>query len=127
MKTLDLLITADVDGHPIPGFAPYLRQFPVREAFKFRTSLSSALYTDILSGVVPSSDLTVRVILLTTDAAVTGAIFEDNAPSNDFDLAANQLLIIAGNAVETAVLGNPLLRISVPTGTANLTGIVGYV
>lgn len=127
MKTLDLLITADVDGHPLPGFTPYLRQFPVREAFRFRTTLSSAAYADLLTNVVPSSDITVRVILLTTDAAVTAAVFEDGTPGSTFNLAANQLLLIAGNNIQTEIAGNPLLRVSVPSGSANLTGIVGYV
>lgn len=127
MKHLDLTITADVDGIPVPGCHPLLRRYDVREAFKFRTAITSSSYADLLSGLVPSSDVTVRFLLLTTDAAITAALFEDGTPDTTFNLAANQLLIIAGNTIETAIAGNPFIRVSVASGTANLTGIVGLV
>lgn len=125
MKTLDIIVTADVDGAPVPGFQPYTRQVPVREVFEFTQQTSSSSYADILVNLVPSSDITVRVIILTTDVTVTLALLEDTFPTNTFSLNAGQLFMIVGSTVETGIASNPLVRVSVPSGTATLTGIVG--
>ena len=127
MKTLELMLLADVDGCPVPGFGPYLQRFNIREGFKFRVTISSPSYADLMTGLVPSSDVTVRFLFLTTDAAITVALFKDTPPAATFDLEANQLLIIGGSAVESAVAGNPFLRVAVATGSANLTGVLGLV
>lgn len=127
MKRLDLFIMADVDAIGVPGFQPLQQSYDVKEAFKFRTTISSASYADLLTNLVPNSDLTPRVLLLTTDAAITAAFYSGSSPASTFSVAANQLLIIGGNEIEIDPAGNPFLRVAVASGTANLTGIIGLV
>lgn len=125
MTTLDLTMTADVDGVPVPGFQPYTIQFPVREVFQFTNTTSSSSYADVLANVVTADAYVVRVCIVTTDTAVTLALFENGSPTYTFALNANQLFLVAGNTTEKTSGGNPFLRVSVPSGTATLTGLIG--
>lgn len=124
MVTLDVDITASVDGINAPGFPRRVRLVCSQVLIRHDTRSSSASYVNILAGYTPP-DVTVKIrfVLIIPDTACNVAINDTTVPANPIALAANSVLMLAGCAQDHSGAG-PAIRFQTST-TTNFLVLVG--